>query len=276
MNRFLKYVRTAKVPFDFFSFEFYPFDNICAKPAPYLLQTPKRLDSMMASLRADGVPSDIPWLMSEYGYSVFSGRPEVDIEGALFNADAIGTFLSLGGAKPYLYGYEPNYLQDELKCSWGNLMMLQLNPRNDQLNRLSAYYAAQLITKEWMQPTNETHEIFPVTIKQKNSASLPLITVYAIRRPDKQWALLAINKHPNRAAQLNVRFDIPGAQQPVSFAGQVEVIQFSRQQYAWQADGPNGHPIRSLPPARFTREVSPFYELPPYSLTVLRGKLPDS
>ena len=45
-------------------------------------------------------------------------------------------FLTLGGAKPYLYGYEPNYLQDELKCSWGNLMMLQLNPKNDQVNRL--------------------------------------------------------------------------------------------------------------------------------------------
>src|SRR5438270_5867011 len=172
MNRFLKYVRTAKVPFDFFSFEFYPFDNICAKPAPYLLQTPKRLDSMMASLRSDGVPSDIPWLMSEYGYSVFSGRPEVDIEGALFNADAIGAFLSLGGAKPYLYGYEPNYLQDELKCSWGNLMMLQLNPKNDQVNRLSAFYAAQLINQEWMQPTNETHEIFPVSVSGATLTSI--------------------------------------------------------------------------------------------------------
>ncbi|PYI47762.1 MAG: glycosyl hydrolase family 5 [Verrucomicrobia bacterium] len=276
MNRFLRYIRNARARFDFFSFEFYPFDNICADAAPQLRETPKRLSAMLASLRADGVPTNIPWLMSEYGYSVFSGRHEVDIEGALFNADTVGTFLNLGGTKAYLYGYEPNYLQDELKCSWGNLMMLQLNPRNNQLNRLSAYYAAQLITKEWMQPTNETHAIFPVTIKQKNSASLPLITVYAIRRPDKQWALLAINKHPNRAAQLNVRFDIPGAQQPVSFAGQVEVIQFSRQQYAWHDDGPNGHPIRSLPPARFTREVSPFYELPPYSLTVLRGKLPDS
>ena len=275
-NRFLKFIRGAGVRFDFFSFEFYPFDNICAEAAPQLLEVPKRLSAMLTSLRADGVPSDIPWLMTEYGYSVFAGRDEVDIEGALFNADTVGAFLTLGGSKSYLYGYEPNYLQDELKCSWGNLMMLQLNPKNDQLNRLSAYYAGQLITKEWMQPTNETHEIFPVTIKQKNSASLPLITVYAIRRPDKQWALLAINKHPNRAAQLNVRFDILGAQQPVSFAGQVEVIQFSRQQYAWHDDGPNGHPIRSLPPARFTREVSPFYELPPYSLTVLRGKLPDS
>ena len=65
----------------------------------------------------------------------------MDIEGALFNADTVGAFLSLGGAKPYLYGYEPNYLQDELKCSWGNLMMLQLSPKSDQLNRLSTYYA---------------------------------------------------------------------------------------------------------------------------------------
>ena len=163
----------------FFHSSFIPFDNICADAAPQLLQIPKRLGAMMASLRADGVPSDIPWLMTEYGYSVFAGRPEVDIEGALFNADTVGAFLSLGGAKPYLYGYEPNYLQDELKCSWGNLMMLQLNPKNDQLNRLSAYYAAQLITKEWMQPTNETHEIFPVTINEtKNGA-------HKVTRPDR-------------------------------------------------------------------------------------------
>ena len=157
--------------FDFFSFEFYPFDNICAEAAPQLLEIPKRLSAMLTSLRADGVPSDIPWLITEYGYSVFSGRHEVDIEGALFNADTVGAFLTLGGSKPYLYGYEPNYLQDELKCSWGNLMMLQLNPKSDQVNRLSAYYAAQLITKEWMQPTNETHEIFPVTIERKATSS---------------------------------------------------------------------------------------------------------
>jgi len=273
MNRFLKYIRDAKVPFDFFSFEFYPFDNICADAAPHLLKIPKRLGAMMTSLRADGVPSDIPWLMTEYGYSVFAGRPEVDIEGALFNADTVGAFLTLGGAKPYLYGYEPNFLQDELKCSWGNLMMLQLTPKSDQLNRLSAYYAAHLLANEWMQPVSEQHGIFPVTIKQTNPRSPSAVTVYAVRRPDKRWALLAINKDPKRAAQLNVEFNLPGAKQPVSFVGQVEVIQFSRQQYLWHADGPNGHPIRSLPPAQFTREASAPYQLPPYSLTILRGKL---
>lgn len=153
--------------------------------------------------------------------------------------------------------------------------MLQLNPNNDQVNRLSAYYAAQLITKEWMQPINESHDVFSVNTKQKKPTSSLAVTVYAVRRPDKQWALLAINKHPKRAAQLDVQFNIPSAQQPIRFVGQVEVVQFSQQQYAWHDDGPNGHPIRSLPPARFTREASSFYELPPYSLTVLRGKLPE-
>ena len=279
MTRFLRCIRSAKVPFDFFSFEFYPFDNICADAAPQLLQIPKRLDAMMTSLRADGVPSDIPWLMSEYGYSVFGGRPEVDIQGALFNADTVGAFLTLGGGKPYLYGYEPNYLQDELKCSWGNLMMLQLDPKNDKLNRLSAYYAAQLIAKEWMQPITEPHEVFPVTVNEtRNGAhgvTRPTVTVYAVHRPDKQWSLLAINKSPTSVARLNVQFKVPGAQQGASFIDAVEVIQFSRAQYAWHADGPNGHPIRSLPPKRLTQKASSFYDLPPYSLTVLRGKRQD-
>jgi hypothetical protein len=305
MNRFLKYVRSAAVPFDFFSFEFYPFDNICADAAPQLLETSKRLGAMMASLRADGVPPAIPWLMTEYGYSVFAGRHEVDIEGALFDADTVGTFLTLGGSKPYVYGYEPNYLEDELKCSWGNLMMLQLNPNSEQLNQLSTYHAAQLINKEWMQPTNETHEIFsvsvsgasltsilrsgsrpgrssdrgttksPVRVDPKKPTASPILSLYAVRRPDKQWSLLAINKHPNRTARLSVQFNFSEAQRQVSFAGDVDVIQFSRGQYLWNDDGPNGHPIRSLPAARFTRNTSSFYDLPPYSLTVLRGRLLD-
>jgi hypothetical protein len=275
MNRFLKYTRAAKVRFDFLSFEFYPFDNVCANAAPYLLEIPKRLGAMMASLRKDGVPADIPWLMTEYGYSVFAGRPEVDIEGALFTADTVGAFLALGGAKPYLYGYEPNYLQDELKCSWGNLMMLQSRPGSDQLNRLSAYYAAQLLTKEWMQPVTEQHEIFPVTINGTKAES-PTVTAYSVRRPDKQWALLAINKNPKRSAQLKVEFNLLGAKEPLSYVGQVDVIQFSPAQYSWRSDGPNGHPIRSLPPAHSTHEASTFYDLPPYSLTIVRGKLPNS
>jgi hypothetical protein len=101
------------------------------------------------------------------------------------------------------------------------------------------------------------------------------VSVYAVQRPDKQWALLAINKHPNRTARLTVQFKLPSTQQEVSFAGDVDIIQFSREQYIWRDDGPNGHPARSLPPAHFTRKAAAFYDLPPYSLSVVRGKLSD-
>jgi hypothetical protein len=273
MNRFLRDVQAEGCPFDFFSFEYYPFDDICSDAAPQLLEVPKRLASMISSLRKDGVPSQIPWLMTEYGYSVFAGRHEVDMEGALFDADAVGSFLTSGGTTAYLYGYEPNYLTNELNCSWGNLMMLQMGTKGESLNRLSAYHSARVITKEWMQPTNGLHEIFPVTLKQSGSTSLSAVSVYAVRRPNKQWALLAINKDPRRSARLNVRFKFSDGQAPVTFIGKVDVTQFSRRQYAWHDDGRNGHPIRSMPPAHFLRMASLFYELPPYSLNVLRGYL---
>src|SRR5262245_65772333 len=102
MNRFLKYIRGIGVPFDFLSFEFYPFDNVCADPAPQLLKIPKRLGAMMASLREDGVSPDIPWLMTEYGYSGFGGRPEGEMEGARFNAETGGGCVSLCGTKSCL------------------------------------------------------------------------------------------------------------------------------------------------------------------------------
>jgi hypothetical protein len=270
MNRFLHYIHDRQAPFDFFSFEFYPFDDVCSESAAQLLEIPKRLAEMVSSLRSDGVNPDIPWLLTEYGYSVFAGRPEVDIEGALFQADVIGSFLTLGGSKMYLYGYEPNYLEDELKCSWGNLMMLQLRPKDEKLNRLSTYHSSRLITKEWMEPGNGSHEIFPVTVTPDSSK----VSAYAVRRPDKQWAILAINKDPHRGASFNARFKFSDAR-PLTFSGKIDIIQFSRRQYVWREDGLNGRPIRSLSAAHFRIDAAPSYTLPPYSLTVLRGRISE-
>ena len=264
MNRFLRALRAAESPFDFCSFEYYPFDDVCSDAVSQLLEIPQRLRAMLSSLHDDGVPSDIPWLMTEFGYSVFACRHEVDIEGALFHADTVGTFLTFGGTKAYLYGYEPDYLTDELKCSWGNLMMLQISNTDKKLNRLSTYYSARLITNDWMQWVTKTHEVYPVTIEPDNAG----VTAYAVRRPDKQWALLAVNKDPNRSVQLNVQFK--GAS-VATFAGKVDIAQFSRHQYRWQDDGPNGRPLLSNLPSHLQRAASRYYELPPYSVSVLRG-----
>ncbi len=269
MQRFLRCIRSGGGPFDFFSFEFYPFDDVCTHATSEQLQeTPSLLAAVMSSLRSDGVPSQIPWLLTEYGYSVFAGRAEVEIEGALFTADTVGTFLTLGGSEAYLYGYEPNRLTDELNCSWGNLMMLQMNG-GEKLNRLAAYHAARLLTTEWMNRGDKLDQIFRVNIDPRSSSA---VTIYAIRRPDSQWSLLAVNKNPHQAARLNVRFKFSNSQTPVGFTGKIDIVQWSDEQYKWLDDGPNGHPIRSLPPAQFQRDASELCVLPPYSLTVVRGR----
>ena len=269
MKRFLFALRAHQSPFDFFSFEYYPFDDVCDDAAPQLLEIPQRLRAMLSSLHDDGVPSDIPWLMTEFGYSVFAGRHEVDIEGALFHADTVGTFLTSGGKKAYLYGYEPDYLTDELKCSWGNLMMLQMPNTEKKLNRLSTYYSARLISNDWMQSVAETHEVYPVTIEPDKAG----VTAYAVRRPDKEWALLTINKDPRRSAQLGVQFTSSSGISVERFIGKVDIAQFSREQYRWQDDGPNGRPALSNPPFHVQRTASQYYELPPYSVSVLRGRI---
>ena len=269
MNRFLRFVRENDSPFDFFSFEYYPFDNVCADSAPQLPEVPRRLQEMLSSLRDDGVPSEIPWLMTEFGYSVFASRHEVDIEAALFHADTVGTFLTAGGNKAYLYGYEPDTLTDELKCSWGNLMMLQMPNAGQKLHRLSTYYSAGLIARDWMQPVAALHEIYPVIIEPTDAP----VTAYATRRPDKQWALMTINKDPNRSARLAVRFRSSDGIPSQKFVGEIAITQFSREQYRWQDDGENGRPALSNPPRQIQRLASEYYELPPYSVSVLRGQI---
>src|SRR5262249_16197229 len=152
-----------------------------------------------------------------------------------------------------------------------------------------AYYAAQLLTKEWLQPVSEQHEMFPVTTKEtKNGAhGLPVVasakawvpgrvvTAYAVRRPDKQWALIAINKDPKRGAQLNVEFNLSSHKQRLILVGEFDITQPARRQPAWQKKGQTAHPTPTLPPVKIPRKAPPIYDLPPYSLTILRGNVAE-
>jgi hypothetical protein len=60
--------------FGFFSFEWYPVDDLCAPSNLRLVSKNLNLMNRVAGLlAADGVPRTIPWIMSEYGYSSFAG-----------------------------------------------------------------------------------------------------------------------------------------------------------------------------------------------------------
>jgi hypothetical protein len=54
--------------FNFFSFEWYPFDNICTSPAPQLLAAPEMLSIALKNIQ-DILPAKTPLYLTEYGYS---------------------------------------------------------------------------------------------------------------------------------------------------------------------------------------------------------------
>jgi hypothetical protein len=192
------------------------------------------------------------------------------MDGALFSAQTVGTFLALTGSRAYLYGYEPGYLMNELGCSWGNLMMLQMAGKNSSINRLSTYYASQLMSQEWMSPAGGRHQILPV--KLQTDKDMSDFQVYAVARPDNQLSLMLVNDTVSTSINLQVKFQgLDGKLQ--SFVGTVEQITYSQEQYEWKSAGRNGRPLRSEPPAKRSIPAASSYRIPPYSLSILRGSV---
>ena len=68
-NRFLKALQARGRTSDlrFFSFEWYPFDNVCVPTAPQLAAAPAMLSGLLGRLQRSGLSTDIPWIISEYG-----------------------------------------------------------------------------------------------------------------------------------------------------------------------------------------------------------------
>ena len=159
--------------------------------------------------RADGLPSGIPRIITEYGYSPFAARPEVDIAGAVLDADIAAYFLALGGDSAYLYGYEPSELIRELpQCnSWGNLTLLQSDSQHRVKTPVAAYWGTRLITQSWAQPGSA-----PNTIVATSATGGAPVASYALRRPDGRLSILLLNKELHRARRVAVSLAADGTQ----------------------------------------------------------------
>jgi len=70
--------------------------------------------------------------------------------------------------------------------------------------------------------------------------------------------------------EVNVIFRNTSAR-TLQFTGSIDVLQFSGQQYQLSSDRDNPYPIKSEGPAIFTLPKTPTINLPPYSLTIIRG-----
>jgi hypothetical protein len=274
MGRFLQYLKGhgRLRDFSFFSFEWYPFGDDCDRPGAQLQDAPLILTDALAELQQGGLTHDIPWIISEYGYSAFGARAEIDLEGALLNADSVARFLTLGGDVVYLYGYEASHVIKETECSVGNNMMFFLDEHGHAGIPTASYWGARMLAQEWVKPGDETHGLFPAVSDLKNSQGEQIVTAYALHRPDGLWSLMLINKDPDQPHDVKVVFQ--KGSRLNAFGSPIDVVQFSSQQYQLNSDREHPFPIKSDPPARFTIGPTSALSLPAYSLTVIRGSVP--
>ena len=253
---------------DFFSFEHYPYDNLCGPLDRKLLDADDILRADLTRLHADGVPGNIPWIITEYGFSAFSGRGEVEMPGALFDADMIAHFLSLGGRASYLLGYGPDELFDpEKDCSgYGELMLFGEDDRGQAVWPTPTYWGVSMLANDWVQPGDRRHEVYGASVDIPGDRAHAVVA-YPIKRPDGRWAVLLINRDPARAFSVQLALGDPADEPAHPLQGPLRIVQYDAQQYAWLADGSAGHPTRDDPPRRFTLPGD-VVALPPYSLTV--------
>lgn len=253
--------------FNFFSFEWYPFDDICAPAAPQLAVAPEMLSIALKNFQNNILPPNTPLYLTEYGYSASEGKTEVELEGALMYADILGKFLELGGSKNFLYGYEPAFLQ-QVNCGYGNNMLFGLGSDGKIKFKTAAFYCMQMLTQYWAQPPDSLLEMYPFTGTIKNQKKQPLVVAYALRSPYGKWSVMLINKDPDKT--WNVNLDVTNTISKKTITWHPEnLVQYCKRQYHWVDDGINSHPSKSLPPVREKINGSSNISLPPYSLTVI-------
>jgi len=243
----------------FFTFEHYPFDDLCGPLGEKLLAEPGLMDRDLARLRADGVPADIPWIISEYGFSAYSGEPEVRVESALVNAEIAAGFAGRGGSAAYLFGYVVDQPFDGARpCAGaGNLMLWQAGGDGRAHWPMPTFWGARLLARDW---AGRGGTLYRASADVRDDQSRLLVTAHALRRPDGAWSLLLINRDPGAAHRVSPPFPGPFA-----------VSQYGPAQYAWRARRDRGRPTRDLPPAR-RRVVGDSIDLPANSLTVVNAE----
>jgi hypothetical protein len=270
-QRFLHYLEThgSLNSFAFFSFEWYPFDEVCEPSAPQLAEHPSLLQKGMHDLQEIPQLQDIPFYITEYGYSAFGGINDMEIQSGLMNADIVGQFLTLGGSKAFLYGLEPSTPDIGTECAPGNNMILGMDEDGKASFRTATYYGALMMKKYWAQPSSQTLKVFPVSSGIKNEIGEQLVSAYALLSPDSAWSLMIVNKDPKRAFRVSI--DVEQQNQITSLHFPLTCYQYSNKQYHWLVDGENSHPSRSLPPEEKIIQQG-LIDLPPYSLTVIRER----
>ncbi|HTV74347.1 MAG TPA: discoidin domain-containing protein [Candidatus Acidoferrales bacterium] len=281
LHRFLRYLRShgGLGELSFMSFEHYPYGG-CEHGAALqkdLLGEPALLAGVVDAWRADGVPPATPLYITEAGFSAVNfAQTPMQIEGALWLADYMASALSDGVSGAVYYQYEPVPLSPNPGCDddWGNLSMFVADTHAHIRARAAQFFAGQMLTQQWVVPGDQPHELFPAKTNIASAAG-PLVTAYAVHRPDGTWSVLLVNKD-SRAHDVTLQFSAAGSSRILAFTGPVTRARFGRAQYVWRSHGAASRPDPDDPPQVTvipSAGSATAFSIPALSITVLRGNI---
>ncbi|MGA8285838.1 MAG: discoidin domain-containing protein [Candidatus Sulfotelmatobacter sp.] len=279
MGRFVNYLKAHGRISDlaFVSFEHYPFDA-CTITWKTLYTEPQLIKHILQVWRDDGVPKEVPLMVTENHLAAELTGPMTTIFAALWLADNVGSFFEGGGAAFYHSPIQPQGIQKSCLgwASWSNFVADEGGDQGYEIKGYtSPYFAAHMINLEWVQHRSGVHHMFPSSVGIADSEGNALVTSYAVHRPDGNWSLMLVNRDENNPHTVRVLFEDSKSKRNASFSGPVTFVTFGSEQYVWINDGPNSHADPDHPPVATTVAAGPQTEftLPKASITVLRGKV---
>ncbi|HEX8816851.1 MAG TPA: discoidin domain-containing protein [Terriglobales bacterium] len=293
LGRFLDYLRQHGRLNDlaFFSFEHYPYEG-CKTPWSTLYDEPELVTNIMKTWREDGLPANIPMFITESNLSSAASETYMDLFSGIWLADYIGAFLNAGGNGVYYFHYLPLLMEHGCNDSPGTFGMFTVGPDYQLLQPLAQFFVSQLINLEWVQPGAGEHEIFSAKGDLDDGAGHALVTAYAVKRPDGQWSVMAVNRDQLNPHSVKISFE-DGGSVASSFNGSVETATFGSGQYQWHPaltrfmahdEQPAVYPVVAYtqgnadpdgPIARTKQKAGKdtMFDLPAASVVVIRGKI---
>ncbi len=273
MGRFVDYLKGRGHLSDlaFVSFEHYPFEP-CTITWKSLYEEPQLMKHILQVWRDDGVPKEVPLMVTEDHLAASLTGPMSTIFAALWLADNVGSFFEGGGALFTHSPIQPEPLQNSC-LGWATWSNFVADRDYNIFGYTSLYFAAHIINVEWVQHRSGVHHMFPSVTDLKDSEGNALVTSYAVHRPDGNWSLMLVNRDELNPHAVRVVFEDARAKR--SFEGPVTLVTFGSEQYVWKNDGTNSHADPDGPPVGTTVMASPqaAFTLPKASITVLRGRV---
>ena len=277
LGRFISYLKDRGHLSDlaFVSFEHYPFEP-CAITWKTLYSEPQLTKHILDVWREDGVPANVPLMITESHLAANLTGPMSTIFAALWLADNVGSFLEGGGAAFHHSPIQPQPVQSSCLgwATWSNF----ISDRDYNITGYtSLYFAARMINLEWVQHRSGVHQMFPSVAGLKDAEGNILVTSYAVHRSDGNWSVMLVNRDESKGHSVRVVFKDDANRRRTAFKGPVHVVTFGSEQYDWKDEGAESHADPDHPPVGIIVEANPetIYQLPKASITVLRGRVSE-